>query len=166
LDKLGIVRPILFGHSDGASIALIYAGGAKRSVRGVIVMAPHTMVESVALPGLEQIRQAYTTTDLRERLARYHADPDSAFRGWNDIWLSPEFRNWNIEQYLPGIACPVLAIQGEDDHYGTMVHIEQIQKAMPSTEVVQLPHCGHSPHRDQPQQVIERVAQFVARLEQ
>ena len=166
LDKLGIVRPILFGHSDGASIALIYAGGAKRSVRGVIVMAPHTMVESVALPGLERIRQAYKTTDLRERLARYHADPDSAFRGWNDIWLSPEFRNWNIEQYLPGIACPVLAIQGEDDHYGTMVHIEQIQKAMPSTEVVQLPHCGHSPHRDQPQQVIERVAQFVARLEQ
>ena len=127
-------------------------------------MAPHTMVESIAIEGLEEIKRAYDTTDLRARLGRYHADPDSAFRGWNDIWLNPDFRSWDIGEYLPGITCPVLAIQGEDDHYGTMEHIEQIQRAVPTTEVLELKDCGHSPHRDRPELVIERVTRFVAGL--
>ncbi len=161
LDKLGVERPILFGHSDGASIALIYAGGAGREVRGLILMAPHVMVEDVGLRRIEQAKQAYESTDLREKLARYHADPDSAFRGWNEIWLDPDFRAWNIEEYLPRIGCPVLAIQGEDDEYGTMEQIERIERAIPRAEVMRLKACGHSPHRDQPDPVIERVAQFV-----
>ena len=164
LDKLDVEQPILFGHSDGASISLIHGGGMTRPVRGIIAMAPHTMVEDIAIQGLEEIKRAYETTDLRARLARYHADPDSAFRGWNDIWLNSAFRTWNIEAYLPQITCPVLAIQGEDDHYGTMEHIDQIERAVPNTDVLELKECGHSPHRDQPERVIERVTQFVERL--
>lgn len=161
LDKLGVQRPILFGHSDGASIALIYAGGAGRPVRGLILMAPHVMVEDVGLRRIEQAKLAYESTDLRKKLARYHDDPDSAFRGWNGIWLDPDFRGWNIEEYLPRIDCPVLAIQGEDDEYGTMEQIERIERAIPQAEVLRLKACGHSPHRDQSGAVIARVAEFV-----
>ena len=161
LGKLGVERPILFGHSDGASIALIHAGGAGRPVRGLILMAPHVMVEEIGIRRIEQAKLAYESTDLREKLARYHADADSAFRGWNEIWLDPDFRAWNIEEYLPRIACPVLAIQGEDDEYGTMEQIERIERAIPQAEVLKLKACGHSPHRDQPDAVIERVVEFV-----
>jgi pimeloyl-ACP methyl ester carboxylesterase len=161
LDKLGVERPILFGHSDGASIALIHAGGAGRPMRGLILMAPHVMVEGVGLRRIEQAKLAYESTDLREKLARYHADPDSAFRGWNGVWLNPDFRAWNIEEYLPRIACPVLAIQGDDDEYGTMEQIERIERAIPRAETLKLKACGHSPHRDQPEAVIARVARFV-----
>jgi len=161
LDKLGIERPILIGHSDGASIALIHAGGSGREVRSLILMAPHVMVEDIGIRRIEAAKQAYETTDLREKLARYHSNPDSAFRGWNGIWLHPDFRAWNIEEYLPRITCPVLAIQGEDDEYGTMEQIERITRAIPGAEVLKLKACGHSPHRDQPEAVIERIAQFV-----
>lgn len=164
LDKLEVDRPILFGHSDGGSIALIYAGGSERPVRGVALMAPHTMVEDLSIRSIEEAKATYQTTDLRSKLARYHADPDSAFWGWNDIWLNPQFRNWNIDEYLPRITCPVLAIQGEDDQYGTMEQIERIRRAKPETEVLQLKNCRHSPHRDQPEAVIERVAQFVDKV--
>ena len=164
LDKLEVEKPILLGHSDGGSIALIHAAASERAVRGLIVMAPHTMVEGVAIRGIEITKRTHQTTHLRDKLARYHADPDSAFWGWNDIWLKPEFRDWNLDDCLPRIACPLLAIQGEDDQYGTMEQIDRIQRAVPWTEVLKLKDCGHSPHRDQPAAVIEHVAQFVERL--
>ncbi len=161
LDKLGVERPILFGHSDGGSIALIHAGGAQRPVRALILMAPHIMIEDISIRSIEAARRSYEATDLRDKLARYHSDPDSAFRGWNDIWLNPEFRNWNIDEYLPRITCPILAIQGEQDQYGTMEQIDCIARAIPGVDVLKLKQCGHSPHRDQPAAVIERVTQFV-----
>ena len=164
LDQFGIERPILLGHSDGGSIALIHAGGAGRDVGAVIVMAPHVLVEDLSIRSIEAARIAYETTDLRARLARHHDDPDSAFRGWNDIWLHPDFRAWNIESYLPGIACPVLAIQGVDDEYGTLDQIRRIARGAPDVELVELPDCRHSPHRDQPQAVIDAVRRFLHRL--
>lgn len=164
LDQLGIERPILFGHSDGASIALIYAGGSGRPVRGIILLAPHVLVEEAGIRSIEAMKRNYQTTDLRDKLARYHSDPDSAFWGWNDIWLHPEFRTWNIEEFLPGIHCPVLAIQGEDDEYGTMEQIDRITRALPHTEVLKLKNCGHSPHRDQREAVIDRTVRFIATL--
>lgn len=164
LDKLEIERPILFGHSDGASIALIYAGGTDRPLRGLILMAPHTIVEEISIHSIEAARVSYETTDLRARLTRYHSDPDSAFRGWNDIWLDPHFREWNLDEYLHRVSCPVLAIQGEEDQYGTMEQIHRIRRAIPSAELLQLKNCRHSPHRDQPAAVIERVARFVEKM--
>lgn len=164
LDKLGIERPVLFGHSDGASIALIHAGGSARPVAGLILMAPHVLVEDVTIRSIEAAKQAYETTDLRAKLARYHADVDSAFRGWSDVWLDPAFRDWNIEEYLPRVRCPVLAIQGEDDEYGTMEQLERIARAVPGTELLKLPRCRHSPHRDQPRAVIDAAARFLERL--
>lgn len=164
LDRLAIHKPILFGHSDGGSIALIHAGGAQRPITGLILLAPHVMVEDVSLESIQAARGTYETTDLREKLARYHADPDSAFRGWNDIWLHPEFRTWNIEEYLPRIACPILAIQGENDEYGTMEQIERIARSAPHVELLRLPDCRHSPHRDRPEAVIEAVTRFVERI--
>lgn len=164
LDALNIERPILFGHSDGGSIALIHAGGAQRPVAAAIVMAPHVMVEEAALTGIRIARQAWAETDLRQRLARYHPDPERVFFDWNDTWLSPDFRDWNIEKYLAPIPCPVLAIQGEDDEYATMEQIERIARQCRDTELVRLADCRHSPQRDQPQQVIAAVAGFVDRL--
>src|SRR5262249_35246430 len=133
-----------------------------RALRGVIAMAPHVMVEPLSLEGIAIIKHNYASTDLRDRLARYHADPDSAFRGWSEIWTSPAFRNWNIEEYLPKIACPSLAVQGEDDEYGSLEHIERMQYFMPHMKTLILKNCGHSPHRDQPDAVLDRVAHFVA----
>jgi pimeloyl-ACP methyl ester carboxylesterase len=161
LDALRIERPVLLGHSDGASIALIHAGGAGRPVAGVVAMAPHVMVEDKAIVGIERTRDAYRSTDLSKRLARYHDDVESAFWGWNDIWLHPEFRRWNIEQYLPRIGCPVLAIQGEDDEYGTMEQLDRIARRAPRVELLALARCGHSPHKDQPAAVLDAVRRFV-----
>ena len=166
LDKLEVDRPILFGHSDGGSIALIHAGGTKRPVRALILMAPHVIVEDYGIRSIEAAKRAYETTDLRDKLARYHDDPDSAFWGWNNVWLNGDFRAWNIEEYLPHITCPVLAIQGEDDEYGTMDQIERIRRAIPGVEVLKLKNCGHSPHRDQPEAVIEGVTEFVKRIQE
>ena len=163
LDALGIARPILVGHSDGASIALIHAAGA-REVAAVVAMAPHVMVEDVSIASIAAAREAYGTTALRAKLARYHADVDGAFRGWNDIWLHPDFRAWNIEACLPRIACPILAIQGEDDEYGTMAQVERIAALAPDVELVRLADCRHSPHRDQPEAVIEALVRFVDRV--
>lgn len=164
LDALGIARPILVGHSDGASIALIHAGGSDRPVTGLIAMAPHVIVEDVSIASIAAARDAYAATDLRARLARYHADVDGAFRGWNDVWLHPDFRAWNIGEYLPRIRCPVLAIQGKDDEYGTMEQLKRIVEAVPDVELVKLEDCRHSPHRDQPEAVIEAIARFVDRV--
>ena len=150
LEALGVDEaPWLFGHSDGGSIALLHA--TRHPVAGLIVLAPHILVEDVSVQSIEQARIAYETTPLRERLARYHDDVDSAFWGWNRIWLDPAFRPWSIEDEIRAIACPVLAVQGIDDEYGTLEQIRGIARRLPRTQLVEIPACGPSPHRDQPQ---------------
>jgi pimeloyl-ACP methyl ester carboxylesterase len=162
LGALGITAPtLLFGHSDGGSIALLYAAHCPASVQAVVVMAPHILVEPVSLESIRAARTAWQQTDLPQRLARYHDDAESAFRGWNDIWLHPDFEHWSIEHELPLITAPVLAIQGVDDEYGTLAQIEGIAQRVPGTRLLALPACGHSPQRDQPQAVIEATAAFL-----
>ncbi len=163
LDRLGIARPILVGHSDGASIALIYAG-AGHSLEGLVALAPHVFVEDISIRGIVAAKQAFETTDLRQRLARYHRDPEKTFRGWNDVWLDPAFRSWNIESYLPGIGCPLLAIQGYRDEYGSMAQLDAIARQSGGpVELMKLEHCGHSPHKDQADAVTQAVVEFVRR---
>jgi len=164
LDACGIERPILLGHSDGASIALIHAAAAGRPVAGLALMAPHVIVEDVSVASISAAKVAWRTTDLRAKLARYHDDVDAAFTGWNDIWLYPPFRAWTIEGVLRDVRCPILAIQGEDDEYGTMDQIERIARLAPDVELVRLADCRHSPHRDQPDAVLEALVRFVDRL--
>lgn len=163
--ELGIVKPWLFGHSDGASIALLYAARYPTAVSGIVVAAPHILVEDLTIASIEEARVTYLQQDsphcLRNKLGRYHADADSAFWGWNDIWLNPDFRRWNIEQEIDTITCPVLAVQGEDDEYGTLEQIYGIRRQLPATQLLVLPQCGHSPHRDQPQALIEHAARFI-----
>jgi pimeloyl-ACP methyl ester carboxylesterase len=162
LDALSIRNSVLIGHSDGASIALIHAGAGKWSVRGVVAMAPHVYVEDVSLASIAAAKVAFETTDLPARLGRYHDDVASAFRGWNDIWLDPDFRAWNIESYLSGIRCPVLLIQGEDDEYGTLAQVEAIERQVAgSVRTVKLAQCGHSPHVDQSEATLRAIAGFV-----
>jgi pimeloyl-ACP methyl ester carboxylesterase len=162
LDALGVEAPILFGHSDGGSIALIHAARAGRPVRAVVALAPHVFVERYGLDSIAEARRAYLDGDLRAKLARYHDDPESAFWGWNDIWLDPDFVAWNIEALLPDIACPVLAIQGLDDEYGTMEQLDRLQRGVRGAQRLELADCGHSPHRDQPEVVLSAVAGFLA----
>ncbi len=164
LAKLDIVAPILLGHSDGGSIALIHAGATWRPVVAVVTLAAHVVVEDISVASIAAARLAYETTDLRGRLVRYHADVDGAFWGWNRIWLRPDFRAWSIEEYLPRIACPVLAIQGEDDEYGTMEQMQRIGSQVRDVALLELEDCRHSPHRDQPQAVLDAVARFVDRI--
>ena len=151
----------LFGHSDGGSIALIHAAHFPERVAGSIVVAPHIFVEDISVRSIEAARLAFEQGDLRTRLARHHGDPDSAFRGWNGAWLSPDFRSWSLAAELPRLSCPLLAVQGEDDEYGTLEQIRGIARAAPQTELLEIPHCGHSPHRDQPQALIAAVQRFV-----
>ncbi|MHB1667890.1 alpha/beta fold hydrolase [Thiomonas sp.] len=155
-------RPWLFGHSDGGSIALLYAAHFPDQVAGAIVLAPHIMVEQLSVDSIEQARLAYLETDLRRRLARYHADPDSAFWGWNRIWLDPRFRNWSIEDEVPQIRCPLLAMQGLDDEYGTLEQIHGIARRLPQARLLEIPDCGHSPHRDQAEVVLAAATAFIA----
>ncbi len=157
LQTLGVRQPWLFGHSDGGSIALLHAAAFPDAVRAAIVLAPHILVEEVSVRSITQAREAYLQTDLKQRLARYHDDVDSAFRGWNDIWLDPAFRDWTIAEEIAAITCPVLAIQGVDDEYGTLEQIRGIQRRVPQAQLLELPRCGHSPHRDQPEAVIAAV---------
>ncbi|MBT5414163.1 MAG: alpha/beta hydrolase [Rhodospirillaceae bacterium] len=169
LDALGIESTILVGHSDGGSIALIHAGTPEVEggrVRGLIVEAPHVFIEEISLASIAAAKEAYETTDLRAKLARWHgANVDHAFRGWNDAWLSPAFRDWNIEDRLPAIACPVLAIQGEEDEYGTAEQVHRIARASGGpVEIALLPGCGHAPHRDRDDTVLALMADFVRRL--
>jgi pimeloyl-ACP methyl ester carboxylesterase len=164
-DALGIdcLRnpPWLFGHSDGGSIALIHAAHFPDRVAGSIVVAPHIFVEDISVRSIEAARQAFEKGDLRARLARHHDDPDSAFGGWNGAWLSPEFRNWSLAAELPRLTGPLLAVQGEDDEYGTLAQIRGITEGAPQTRLLELAHCGHSPHRDQPEALIAAVQRFV-----
>ncbi|MBL8707489.1 MAG: alpha/beta hydrolase [Rhodospirillales bacterium] len=167
LAAAGIGDHVLLGHSDGGSIALIYAGGATRpGLKGVVTMAAHAFNEEVCVKSIAMARDAYAATDLRRRLARYHGDNvDNAFRGWNDVWLSPDFWHWNIEEYFPRVAAPVLAIQGLDDEYGTGKQVDAIVTQVAGrAEKLMLPQCKHSPHRDQTQAVLDAVGGFLKRL--
>jgi len=164
LDGLGIRRPVLYGHSDGATIALIHAAERPADVRGVVAIAPHVKVEDVTLQGLARAKSAYETTNLRDRLAAYHDDVDAVFWNWNRIWLNPAFRGWNIEHLLPAIRAPVLAIQGIDDEYATLEQIDSIERHVPGTQRLVLAGCGHSPHREQPAPVLEASRRFIGQL--
>ncbi|MEO8079633.1 MAG: alpha/beta fold hydrolase [Caldimonas sp.] len=155
----GIERPWLFGHSDGASIALLHA--ARHDVAGVVAVAPHLFIEPVSLASIRQARDAYERGGLRAGLARYHGDPDSAFFGWNDAWLDPAFAAWNIEAEIAAIRCPVFAVQGTDDEYGTIEQIRAIARRLPKTRLLEIAECGHSPHRDQPAVLVRESARFI-----
>ena len=144
--------PILFGHSDGATIALIYAATYPNRVCSVMALAPHVVVEDVTIDNIQAARVTFEAPDsaLKRKLARYHADVDSAFYGWCDVWLSEAFQGFDIRALLPNITCPVLAVQGEQDAYGTMAQIDEIAARAPQTQLLKLEACGHSPHVDQP----------------
>ena len=167
LEALGIDaaadRPWLLGHSDGGSIALLYAASHPQRIAGAIVLAPHILVEDLSVSSIEKVRTAYLETDLRQRLARHHDSPDSAFWGWNDIWLRPAFKHWSIEAEIGAIRCPLLAVQGLDDEYGTLEQIRGIARRVPQAELLELPACGHSPHRDQPEPLIAAITLFIQR---
>ncbi len=165
LEKLPIERPILLGHSDGGSIALIFAGKHPDAVRALILEAPHVFVEDLSVASITEAKVNYQSTELPQKLARHHAHVDATFWGWNDIWIDPDFRSWNIEEYLAAIRCPVLCIQGEEDEYGTIAQVEAIKAQVPQTEIVMVPNCRHSPHRDQSEQTLERMVEFVTRLD-
>jgi len=162
LEGLAIERPVLVGHSDGASIALIHAG-AGHAVRALALMAPHVFVEPVCVQSIRKASAAFDSSDLARRLGKYHRDPRKTFHLWADVWLDPEFLKWNIEASLPAISCPVLAIQGEDDEYGTLAQLEAIKRGVRGPcELVQLPACGHAPFRDQPRATLDALAKFIA----
>jgi len=156
-----IEPPWLFGHSDGGSIALLYAAMFPDRLRGAIVVAPHIVVEDISVTSIEQTRVAYLQGDLRQRLARHHADVDSAFWGWNDAWLSPAFRGWKITEAIREIRAPLLAVQGLDDAYGTLLQIRGLQARVPHTQLLELADCGHSPQRDQPDALIAATRGFI-----
>ena len=159
----GISEPVLFGHSDGASIALIHA--AREPVSGLVLVAPHVFAEELSLESIAKAREAYETGDLRARLSRWHRHVDAAFWGWNGPWLHPGFRGWNLTGCLPSIAAPALLVQGEADEYGTLAQIEAIQRGLPGrTETLLLPGAGHSPHMDREPEVLSAVSRFVRSL--
>ena len=165
LEKLNITRPILLGHSDGGSIALIFAGKYPDRPRALILEAPHVFVEDLSVASITEAKVTYLTTDLPRKLGRYHQHVDGSFWGWNDIWLDPQFRSWNIEEYLPAIRCPILCIQGEEDEYGTIAQVKAIQARVPATEILMLQNCKHSPHRDQTEATLEKMAEYMALME-
>jgi pimeloyl-ACP methyl ester carboxylesterase len=160
---LGLDRPVLVGHSDGASIALLYAAWSS-DVNGLVVLAPHEFVEEIGLGGIEEARRAYTEGDLRARMARHHRDPDVTFWNWNDVWLDDEFHEWDIRPELPAITCPVLAVQGTADEYGTLAHVEAVRDAATGPVELLVLDCGHSPHLERPEDTEEAVTAFVRKL--
>ena len=158
---------ILFGHSDGGSIALLYAAQFASSETAApaaaIVIAPHILVEDLSVASIAATRRAYETGTLKQSLAKYHQDPDSAFWGWNNAWLRARFRDWSIDDQIGSITCPLLAVQGLDDEYGTLEQIRGIARRVPQTQLLEMAACGHSPHRDQPETLIEAVSTFIHR---
>jgi pimeloyl-ACP methyl ester carboxylesterase len=166
LDQIGFRRGLLLGHSDGASIAAIYAGGVQdHRVRGVAMIAPHFIVEDMGLVSIAEARKAYETGGLREKLARWHSDVDNTFHGWSDAWLDPKFRNWDISECLAYIRVPVAILQGAEDQYGTIRQIEIAQQeCYCPVDVTIVPGAGHSPHRETPEATLDAISDFVGRI--
>ena len=163
-EKLGIVRPVLVGHSTGASMALAHAGAARWPVAGVVAMAPLTDVQQSNVESITHAREIYESTDWRAKLARHHDDADAVFYGWNDTWLRPDFRDWNLREDLAGIRAPILAILGKSDEYATPDQVETIRthaRSAASFEFLHLGECGHAPHRDQPEAVLAAVGRLI-----
>ena len=166
LDAAGIRRGVLLGHSDGATIAALHAGTVEDfRVRGVILLAPHFFVEDVTVRAIAALRDTWQGGEVRAALARYHPDPDATFRGWSDAWLDPGFRGWNVTDALKYIRVPVLAIQGEDDEYGTAAQVRALDLVPAPVETHLLPGCRHDPHNDRPDETMRLIADFIARLE-
>ncbi len=164
VDRLVLGSPILVGHSDGASIALIYAGSGHR-VEGLVLIAPHVFTEPGGLASIAAINDRFPDSALPEKMSKYHTDAQATFRGWADIWLSPAFRDWNIEEYLPGVTCPILLIQGDEDEYGTTKQLDAIEGAVAApVERLMVPGAGHAPHLADPDLVTATSARFVAEL--
>ncbi|HEX3859793.1 MAG TPA: alpha/beta hydrolase [Pseudolabrys sp.] len=166
LDAIGFQRGVLFGHSDGASIAAIYAGTHQdHRANGLVLMAPHFFTEDMGIAAIVEARKAYDSGDLRARLSRWHADVDNAFKGWNGAWLDPDFRKWDITEQLAYIRVPILIVQGEDDQYGTVRQIEAAeQECYCPVDVALLPKARHSPQRDAPEAVLKAVSEFTGRV--
>jgi len=166
LDAIGFRRGLLLGHSDGASIAAIYAGSVQdHRVRGLVLIAPHFFTEDMGIAEIARAKEAYATTDLRQKLARWHADVDNAFRGWNDAWLDPAFRSWDITEPLAYIRVPVLIVQGEDDQYGTQRQTEVArEECYCPVEVALYRGVRHAPHREAPALLLASVSEFAGRL--
>ncbi len=166
LDEIGFRRGLLLGHSDGASIAAIYAGGVQdHRIRGVAMIAPHFVVEDISVTSIAEIKQAYETTNLRSKLMRWHRDVDNAFYGWNAAWLDPRFRAWDISEYLAYIRVPVAILQGADDEYGTIRQIEIAQEeCYCPVDVTIIPGAGHSPHREAPEATLDAISEFAGRI--
>ena len=160
---LTLDRPVLVGHSDGASIALLSA--AAQEVRGLVVLAPHVFVEELGLRGIADARTAFVDEGLRSRMARHHRDPDVTFWSWNDVWLSDTFSDWDIRAELPSIRCPVLAVQGTADQYGSMAHVEAVRDGASGPVELLVLGCGHSPHLEEPDATADAVAVFLRRLQ-
>jgi len=160
-ERAGVERPLILGHSDGASIALIFAGAYPQHAAGLVLLAPHVFVEECSLRSIAQIAQSYRAGPLRERMARHHRDADRTFFGWNDIWLDATFADWNIEEYLPSIVAPVIMVQGRNDEYGTMAQLDAIERGLRvRADRIELDRCGHSPQRDRAGAVESVVAAF------
>jgi pimeloyl-ACP methyl ester carboxylesterase len=166
LDTIGFRRGLLLGHSDGASIAAIYAGAHQdHRVQGVAMIAPHFIVEDISVSSIVEIKRVYETTDLKDKLARWHRDVDNAFYGWNGAWLDPKFRNWDISEYLAYIRVPVAILQGADDQYGTLRQIEIAQQeCYCPVDVTIIPGAGHSPHREAPEATLAATADFAGHV--
>jgi pimeloyl-ACP methyl ester carboxylesterase len=166
LEAFEIARPILFGHSDGGSIALIYAGSCSTPPAALIAEAPHVFVEDVTVARIGELRDAYRSTSLRARLERHHgANVDRLFEGWTRTWLSTAFRDWNIEAYLPNVTCPVMVIQGTDDAYGTVEQVSAIAGAVAGgAQTLVLDACGHAPHIDQREKVLDATVTFLQKM--
>ena len=166
LDAIGFQRGVLLGHSDGATIAAEYAGGVEdMRVRGLILMAPHFFTEPMGLAEIAKARDAWEQTDLRDRMAKYHDDPEATFRGWNDAWLNPDFAAWDVAECIDYLRVPALAIQGRDDQYGTEAQVRVIEeRSYAPVDLELLPDCRHSPHLEQPEKTLALTAEFVQRL--
>lgn len=164
LDAIGIRRGLLVGHSDGASIAAIYAGSHQdHRLQGIALIAPHFIVEDISVKSIAEIKTTYETTNLKEKLARWHKDVDNAFYGWNGAWLDPKFRDWDISDYLAYIRVPIAILQGASDQYGTLRQVEIAkEECYCPVDVTVIAGAGHSPHREAPEATLKAIADFAA----
>lgn len=167
LTAIGFQSGILLGHSDGATIAAIYAGSVVDfRVRGLVLMAPHFFTEEAGLAAIAKAKIAYETTDLKARMGRYHRDPDIAFYGWNDSWLHPDFKAWNVSEVIDYLRIPTLVVQGREDQYGSLAQVQEVEsRSYAPVDVEILPQCQHAPHFDQPDATLSLLADYIVRLQ-